>query len=151
MDPTRLAGFDLNLLVVLDVLLAERSVTRAAKRLGLSQSAVSNALARLRQQLGDLVLVRGASGMVPTSRALALQQDVRDALERVGHAIPGTDNFEPGTTHRTFVIAATDYVQFVLLDALVERIRRSAPGVLVHIVSPARDFPWTGLEAGSID
>jgi LysR family transcriptional regulator, transcriptional activator of nodD3 and syrA len=151
MDPTRLAGFDLNLLVVLDVLLAERSVTKAAKRLGLSQSAVSNALARLRESLDDVLLVRAANAMVPTSRALALQREVRDALDRIGHAIGGGATFDPKTAHRSFVIAATDYVQFVLLGALVERVRRTAPGVSLQIVSPARDFPWTGLEAGSVD
>jgi DNA-binding transcriptional LysR family regulator len=150
-DPTRLAGFDLNLLVVLDILLAERSVTRAAKRLGLTQSAVSNALARLRAALGDDLLVRAGNAMVPTSRALALERGVREAIERVGHALEGGASFEPATAQRTFVIAATDYVQFVLLGALVERIRRVARGVSIQIVSPGKDFPWTGLEAGSVD
>jgi DNA-binding transcriptional LysR family regulator len=150
-DSTRLSGFDLNLLVVLDVLLAERSVTRAAKRLGLSQSAVSNALARLREALDDQLLVRAANAMVPTSRALALQREVRDALDRLGHAIGDGASFEPKTAQRTFVIAATDYVQFVLLGALMERVRKRAPGVSLHIVSPGKDFPWTGLEGGAVD
>ena len=151
MDPARLSGFDLNLLVVFDVLLAERNVTRAAKRLGVTQSAVSNALARLREALDDLVLVRAANGMVPTPRALALQRDVRDALTRIGGAIGGGSSFEPRTARRTFVIAATDYVQFVLLGALIERIRGSAPGVVLQVATPSKDFPWSGLEAGSVD
>jgi DNA-binding transcriptional LysR family regulator len=147
MDATRLAGFDLNLLVVLDVLLAERSVTR----LGLSQSAVSNALARLRTALDDELLVRAANTMVPTSRALALQREVGDALARLGAAIHDNAAFDAKTARRTFVIAATDYVQFVLLGGLVERVRRAAPGVALQIVTPSKDFPWSGLEAGSID
>src|SRR6266542_270360 len=106
MDPARLASFDLNLLVVFEVLLDERNVTRAARRLGLSQSAVSNALARLREALDDPVLVRAANGMVPTSRAVALQRQVSEALQHIGTAIAGDAAFEPGTAHRTFVVAA---------------------------------------------
>ncbi len=151
MDSTRLSGFDLNLLVVFDVLLAERNVTRAAKRLGLSQSAVSNALSRLRQALGDPLLVRAATGMVPTSRALALQRDVGEALDRVGKAVAGGGVFDPQTARRTFVIAATDYVQFVLLSALVNRVRAQAADVVLHIVPPMREFPWSALESGSVD
>jgi DNA-binding transcriptional LysR family regulator len=152
MDPTRLAGFDLNLLVVLDVLLAERSVSRAAKRLGLSQSAVSNALARLRQSLGDPVLVRASKGMVPTSRALALRRQLDDALERISGVLDGGGAlFDPQSARRTFVIAATDYVQFVLLGALVRRVRESAPGVTLQVVPPIKEFPWEALETGTVD
>jgi DNA-binding transcriptional LysR family regulator len=151
MDLARLSAFDLNLLVVFQVLLDERNVTRAARRLGLSQSAVSNALARLREALDDPVLVRAANGMVPTSRAVALQQQVSEALQHIGAAIDGDAAFEPATAHRTFVVAATDYVQFVLLGALVERLRKAAPGVLLQVATPARDFPWGGLESGALD
>jgi DNA-binding transcriptional LysR family regulator len=151
MDSTRLSGFDLNLLVVLDVLLAERSVTRAAKRLGLSQSAVSNALSRLRTAFGDGVLVRAANGMVATPRALALQREVGEALGRISDVLGGGAIFDPPTARRTFAIVATDYVQFVLLGALVNRLRRSAPGVSLQIVPPLREFPWSALEAGSVD
>jgi DNA-binding transcriptional LysR family regulator len=133
------------------VLLDERNVTRAARRLGLSQSAVSNALARLREALDDPVLVRAANGMVPTSRAVALQRQVSEALQHIGAAIDGDATFEPATAHRTFVVAATDYVQFVLLGALVERVRKAAPGVLLQVATPARDFPWGGLESGALD
>src|SRR5262245_27632740 len=129
MDAARLARFDLNLLVVLDVLLAESNVTRAASRLGLSQPAVSNALARLRHALGDPLLVRTPQGMAPTPRAQTLQAPLRDALARMGLALTGDDTFDPRTARRTFVLAATDYVQFVLLGPLVRRVHREAPGV----------------------
>jgi DNA-binding transcriptional LysR family regulator len=151
MDSTRLSGFDLNLLVVFDVLLAERSVTRAAKRLGVSQPAVSNALARLRAALADPLLVRTAEGMVPTSRALALQRQFGDALERIGGALEDAGDFDPRTARRTFVIAATDYVQFVLLASVVDAIRRDAPGLVVQVVAPVKHFPWHELGAGSVD
>jgi DNA-binding transcriptional LysR family regulator len=151
MDPARLSAFDLNLLVVLDVLLAERNVTRAANRLGLSQPAVSNALARLRGALGDPLLVRTRAGMAPTPRALALVGSLRDALDLMGNTITDAESFDPASARRTFVLAATDYVQFVLLGKLVARIRRVAPGVVLEVLPVVQSFPWPQLEAGSID
>jgi DNA-binding transcriptional LysR family regulator len=151
MDPTRLSGFDLNLLVVFDVLMAERNVTRAAKRLGLSQPAVSYSLSRLREGLGDQLLVRTSDGMAPTSRALMLQRQVSEVLDHIGSAIDGRASFDPAKSQRTFVIAATDYVQFVLLGALLRSVRQSAPGVTLKMVPPVKRFPWDELGAGSID
>jgi DNA-binding transcriptional LysR family regulator len=151
MDTARLSGFDLNLLVVLDVLLAERNVTRAATRLGLSQPAVSNALARLRSALGDPLLVRTRQGMAPTPRALALVDGLRDALDLMGNTLTDAERFEPATARRTFVLAATDYVQFVLLGRLVQRVRRLAPEVTIDVSPIMQQFPWQQLEAGSID
>ena len=151
MDTARLSGFDLNLLVVLDVLLAERNVTRAATRLGLSQPAVSNALARLRNSLGDPLLVRTRQGMAPTPRALALVGSLRDALDLMGNTLTDAESFDPASAKRTFVLAATDYVQFVLLGKLVQRIRRLAPGVVLDVLPIMQQFPWAQLEAGSID
>ncbi len=151
MDPARLSAFDLNLLVVLDVLLAERNVTKAANRLGLSQPAVSNALARLRGALGDPLLVRTRAGMAPTPRALALVGSLRDALDLMGNTLTDAESFDPENARRTFVLAATDYVQFVLLGKLVARIRRVAPGVVLEVLPVVQTFPWPQLEAGSID
>jgi DNA-binding transcriptional LysR family regulator len=151
MDTARLSGFDLNLLVVLDVLLAERNVTRAATRLGLSQPAVSNALARLRAALNDPLLVRTRQGMAPTPRALALVGSLRDALDLMGNTLTDAESFDPSTAKRTFVLAATDYVQFVLLGKLVHRIRRCAPQVTLEVLPIMQQFPWQQLEAGSID
>jgi DNA-binding transcriptional LysR family regulator len=151
MDPARLASLDLNLLVILDVLLAERSVTRAARRLRLSQPAVSNALARLRSALGDPLLVRRPHGMAPTPRGLALESPLREALERMGSAIADASGFSAATSRRAFVVAATDYVQFVLLGPLLQRIQESAPAVVLHVVPPVHEFPWQELESGSVD
>jgi DNA-binding transcriptional LysR family regulator len=151
MDPNRLCNFDLNLLVVFDVLLAERNVTHAAQRLGLSQPAVSNALARLREALGDQLLVRTAQGMVPTARALSIQSQLSDALGGIGSVINDDAAFDPATGRRAFVIAATDYVQFVLLGKLLARVRALAPGVSINVVSPAGQFPWHELGSGGVD
>jgi DNA-binding transcriptional LysR family regulator len=149
-DPARLGALDLNLLVVLDVLLAERSVTRAAARLGLSQPGVSNALARLRAALGDPLLVPTSRGMTPTPRAKGLESALRDAIDRLGGILGGASDFVPETSRRTFVLAATDYVQFVLLRHLAERVHAQAPSVVLRVV-PTRAAPWQELEAGIVD
>ena len=146
-----LAGIDLNLLVVLDALLAERHVTRAAARVGLTQSAASHALARLRALLGDPILVRGAGGqLVATERALALAPRLRRALDDLAIALRGEPPFEPATARRTFRIAAADYAELVLLPALIERLARDAPGIDLWVV-PNPDEPAAALAAGEID
>src|ERR1043165_7302553 len=96
---------DLNLLRLFDVLLEERSVTRAGARLGLSQSAVSHALGRLRHNLGDDLFVRTAAGMIPTARAKEWGPPVRAALAQLQAAIT-PQGFDPATTDRRFVLVA---------------------------------------------
>src|SRR5688572_9306507 len=151
MDVAQLSGLDMNLLVVLDVLLAERNVTRAAARLGLSQPAVSNALSRLRTAFGDPLLVRTPQGMAPTPQAVGLEAPLRDALVRVRSAVTGGTEFDPATAQRTFVLAATDYVQFVLLGELVRRVQTIAPGISLKVVPMTHGSPWNELEAGAVD
>jgi DNA-binding transcriptional LysR family regulator len=151
MDSAELTGLDLNLLVVLDVLLAERNVTRAASRLGLSQPAVSNALSRLRTAFADPLLVRTPHGMAPTPRAIGLEAPLREALSHVRGAVAGASEFEPATARRTFVLAATDYVQFVLLGPLVRRVHELAPGVTLRVLPMTHGSPWQELEAGAVD
>lgn len=122
-----LAGIDLNLVLALDALLAERHVTRAATRLGLSQSAASHALARLRDLLGDPLLVRGPRGvMVPTPRAELLAPQIHRVLADLAGALRG-ETFDPATARHTFRIGASDYVELVLLPRLMERVSRLAP------------------------
>jgi DNA-binding transcriptional LysR family regulator len=146
-----LAGVDLNLLVVLDALLAERHVTRAAARVGLSQSAASHALARLRELLDDQILVRGAQGkLVPTARAEALLPALRRSLDGLADVLRGTPTFEPATAHRSFRIGTGDYPQLVLLPRLVAQLTRDAPGVDLWIVQ-LPDDPAAALAAGEID
>lgn len=129
MHDMHLRGLDLNLLFALDALLSEAHVTRAASRLSLSQSAMSHALARLRTQLGDPLLVRTARGMQPTERALALREPLRDALERLDRALAPTAPFDPAGAHRTFRIGVSDYEEITLVRPLLRRLRNEAPGV----------------------
>lgn len=124
-----LAGLDLNLLVVLDALLRERHVTRAATALGMSQSAASHALARLRDQLGDPLLVRDRRGLVPTPRAETLAGPLAAALAGLRQALAQPMPFEPATSCLRFTVATADYGQFVVLPRILERLGREAPGV----------------------
>lgn len=145
-----LAAVDLNLLRVLDVLLAERHVTRAAGRLGLTQSAASHALARLRAQLGDPLLVRGPRGaLVPTARAEALQPVVAHALAELAAVWRG-GGFTPATARRNFHLAAGDYAELVLLPALVARLAALAPGVELFVRTVPEDVAGA-LASGAVD
>lgn len=117
---------DLNLLRVLDVMLEERSVTRAGARLGLSQSAVSHALNRLRYALSDELFVRGPNGMQPTPRALEMGPRVHAALTQLQTAI-ATADFSPATSERRFVVASGSYACAVLGPPLVSRMAELAP------------------------
>lgn len=151
MAANELISVDLNLLVVLDELLQTRSVTRTAARLGLSQPAVSNALARLRRALSDALLVRTPSGMTPTPRAVELEQPLREALRTLRRELFQQPLFRPESSSRRFTLAATDYVQFLLLPRLVADIRRRAPGVTLRVVPVAGGFPWRELDSGELD
>jgi DNA-binding transcriptional LysR family regulator len=146
-----LAAIDLNLLVALDALLSERHVTRAATRLGITQSAASHALARLRSVLGDPLLVRGPNGgLVPTLRAEALADGLRAALDALAEVVRSPAAFDPATARRSFRIGAGDYEGLVVLPRLAERVRQVAPGVdiWVHAFS---DFGDQRLADGSLD
>src|SRR5271168_883286 len=107
-DHINLARVDLNLLVALDALLAERSVTRAAARIGIGQSAMSHNLARLRELFDDELLTRGPIGMQPTPRALALADPVRIALAQIETLVSPEQAFEPATAERVFRIGLPD-------------------------------------------
>jgi DNA-binding transcriptional LysR family regulator len=128
-----IARADLNLLVVLDVLLEERSVTRAAKRLHRTQSAMSHALGRLRDLLGDPILVRVGGGMRPTPRAERLAGEVSRILQTLGRVLAEEAAFEPLTSRRVFRLAGPDFVAAVLPD-LLARMAASAPRASVELV-----------------
>jgi DNA-binding transcriptional LysR family regulator len=130
---------DLNLLRVLDVLLEERSVTRAGSRLGLSQSAVSHALGRLRHALNDELLVRGPTGMRPTPRAMELAAGVHAAMAQLQIALaPG--GFDPATTQRRFSVVAGAYAASVLAPPVAARLAAEAPGASLAVTGYAADL-----------
>ena len=119
---------DLNLIRVFDALLEERSVTRAGQRLGLSQSAVSHALAKLRLMLSDELFVRGPQGMHPTPRAMELAHPLRAALVQISTAL-AAPRFDPATAEMTFVVATSDYYIGGLFPRVMARIRHEAPQI----------------------
>src|SRR3954454_9827367 len=113
---------DLNLLRVFDALAEERSVTRAGERLGLTQSAVSHALNRLRYALEDELFLRGPDGMTPTPRAAEIWPELRRGLGQLQHGVAPTE-FVPAEAERTFHVCASPYIGEILLPTVVARLR----------------------------
>ncbi|MEH6473212.1 MAG: LysR family transcriptional regulator [Halopseudomonas sp.] len=141
---------DLNLLVYLDILLRERSVTNAANQLGLSQPAMSNGLRRLRDMLGDPLLVRTSDGMTPTERALELQPVIRQALSQLEKALQSKSPFDSVDSDRVFRIMASDYAESALFPQVLKRLRDVAPGVTLDIMTPS-DVTFQDVEQGKVD
>lgn len=140
---------DLNLLRVFDALFELRSVTRAAERLGLTQSAISHALGRLRQAIGDPLFVRHTAGLQPTARALEIAPGVREGLARLRGALAPTP-FDPATADRRFRISAGAYFCTLLIPELISRARRIAPRVSFTVTLPGTDL-LASLDDGTID
>ena len=145
-----LQTIDLNLLVVLDALVSERSVGRAGERLGLSQSATSHALERLRRMTGDELLVRCGTRMDPTPRALSLAGPVRQALQDIRAALQPT-SFQPENVDQEFVLVAETYETIIVLPRLVQSLRQDAPNVQLTARTGATDDILAGLDSGQID
>jgi DNA-binding transcriptional LysR family regulator len=135
-----IARVDLNLLKALDALLAEASVSGAARRLGLSQPATSAALSRLRTLVGDPLLVRRGNTMVPTTRAEELRPEVASLLEAAARLLNKSGTFDPSASQRKFRILASEYASLVLLGPLAQRLRQAAPNVVVEILPLDRRF-----------
>jgi DNA-binding transcriptional LysR family regulator len=128
-----LDSLDLNLLRVFDAVARERHVTRAARRLRLSQPAVSNALNRLRQALGDELFLRRPGGVEPTELAAALAGPVAEVLDRLRETLAVHAPFDPATSDRVFPVAFSEYAEAVLAPPLLEAMARQAPGCLLAI------------------
>jgi DNA-binding transcriptional LysR family regulator len=125
------AALDLNLLVALNALLQEESVSRGGQKIGLSQPAMSHALGKLRDLLGDPLLVRTGGRMQLTLRAQTLRHPVREALERV-HEVFVSDSFVPASSTRTFRIFMSDYASTLLLSSLSKEVQRSAASKFIR-------------------
>jgi len=146
-----LRKFDLNLLVVFDVIMKERSIVGASERLSLSQSAVSHSLARLRKLVGDELFIRDTEGMCPTVRALELALPVQQALARIQSALGSEEEFVAERAARTFVIATSDYAGTLIVPRLVERIAAIAPDIDLYILPANRLDVIRQLDDGRID
>ena len=145
-------GFDLNLIVAFNAMMEERHVTRAARRIGLSQPAMSAALARLRKLTRDELFVRSANGFAPTPRAIDIAKPLRHALDTVTQALNIDDVFDPLTSKQVFTIAVADHPTHVLLPVLAARIAEFAPRIDLR----ARNFrdrrdAIALLDEGSVD
>ena len=142
---------DLNLLLVFEALFRQGSVTRAAAQVGLSQSAMSSALGRLRMQFGDPLFVKTRSGMLPTPRALELAPTLTEALAMVRGAMDRRESFDPATSARSLRIYMTDVGETVLLPTLMTYLQERSPAMRLETAQlPAAELPLR-MESGEVD
>ena len=149
MRELNIAGLDLNLVPALDALLRRRNVTRAAEDVGLSQPAMSRALARLRDLHGDPLLVRTRSGYVLTPRALAMQPQLTLAVAHL-RGVFDRHTFDPGVEKRTVRVAAADTHTILIMPGIMARLALEAPGVDVRVETPRPDI-LDRLDGGELD
>ncbi|HKM61934.1 MAG TPA: LysR family transcriptional regulator, partial [Acidisphaera sp.] len=141
---------DLNLLLVFDAVMRERSVLRASRQLHLTQSAVSHALNRLRHSLGDELFVRDTGGVRPTPRALEIAGPIADALDTIRRSL-SPPAFDPARARCALTIAASDYVAVVVLPTFIATLRQEAPGIDVQIFPIGRTDLAAQLDSGRLD
>ncbi|GGX40141.1 LysR family transcriptional regulator [Saccharospirillum salsuginis] len=146
----QLSRIDMNLLVYLDVLLRERSVTRAADQLGISQPAMSNGLRRLRTLFDDPLLIRTSEGMTPTERAQQLEPMLRTVLQDIERAIQPRTDFDAVGSSRVFRIMVSDYAESTLIPPLLRRLREMAPNIILDLMTPS-DVSFLDVEQGKVD
>lgn len=141
--------YDLNLLPVFITLMEERSVTRAAERLGITQPALSNALNRLRDLLHDPLFIRERYGMQPTQKAEEMAPLIAAALASLDEVIVGQQDFEPAKANQLITIAPNSYVELVLVPALVAKLSELAPGIRLRCTPYGSDLADTGVISGT--
>lgn len=146
----RFNKLDLNLLVVLNALLTERSISRAAEKIHLSQPATSNALSRLRAYFEDELLVSVGRQLLLTPRAVGLIEPVREVLMRIDSTIATQPEFDPATEQRDFTLLASDFTTTVLIPPLLESLYKEAPGIRIHLRGQTAR-PDEMLEQGKAD
>ncbi|MBI2726514.1 MAG: LysR family transcriptional regulator [Polaromonas sp.] len=142
---------DLNLLLIFDAVMRTRSVTLAGERVGLSQSATSNCLQRLREAFGDPLFLRTPTGMQPSALALGMSDEISGVLERLRSVLERDDQFDPKTSSHTFRILVSDIAQITLLPDFVAMLRKEAPNVnLSNVALPMRETK-KALADGELD
>jgi DNA-binding transcriptional LysR family regulator len=148
---TDLRLFDLNLLVAFDALIAERNVTRAARRVGIGQPAMSHALSRLRELFGDPLFIRTKGKMRPTTRALELAAPIARVLADVRESVLADRAFAPDRAEMTFRVGTSDHNEVAVLPAVLSALRSAAPRARIAVSAVDRDRLGTMLESGAID
>ena len=151
MQKINLRAVDLNLLVVLDAIMAERSVTRAAERLHLTQPAVSHALSRLRGLFRDPLFVRTPAGLEPTPLAGQLAGRVAAVLTEIGRILTPGERFDPPTSDRRFIVGMSDYAAFVFLPELMRRLRSQAPSMRLVVRHTSHAQGLAMLDDGEVE
>lgn len=146
-----LRDLDLNLLMVFNAVYQERSTSLAAKRLGMSQPAVSNALRRLRNFTGDALFYKSGTGVAPTRTAVTLAVPIGHALDTVESSLRAMEGFDPATSTRTFTIAMSDVIKRSLVPALVSLARQVAPNIMLEFVPQPVGRVDEALIAGEVD
>ncbi|MHA6493170.1 LysR family transcriptional regulator [Pseudomonas borbori] len=142
---------DLNLFIVFDAIYTEANLTRAGQIVGITQPAVSNALARLRETFNDPLFVRTAQGMVPTPMAQNIIGPVRNALQQLRISVQESRTFNPVQANKTYRISMTDLTEAVVLPPLFQRLRRLAPNVIIESMLARRRETTKELAAGRLD
>lgn len=150
-DHVHLRRLDLNLLLAFDALMTTRSVTGAAQRLGLSQSAMSHALARLREVLGDALVIREGTSLAPTETAEALAVSVREALLGLEAGLAQARGFDPTRAERVFTLAVPDYIASAIGPPLARDILHAGPGLQVRFEAYGRETALAALKDGTLD
>lgn len=146
-----LSDIDLNQLVLFQQLMVERRVSKVADKMGLTQPAVSNTLAKLRRQFGDDLFVRTPAGMMPTPFAEQLAEPVGYALGMIHSGLNQHSSFDPASVKRSVTIGMTDIGEIVFLPQLVERLRKEAPGISLSTVRTTATTLRDDMEAGKVD
>lgn len=146
----RFKNLDLNLLVALDTLMRSRNVSRAAEELFITQSAMSNALGRLRDYFDDPLLIQVGRGMELSPLAVALQEPLRDIMVRIETAVVSTPSFEPEVSTRCLSLVVSDYTLHTLIPCFLRKVADQAPGLRIDL-KPQQTFPHLLLERGEAD
>lgn len=141
--------YDLNLLRVFTALMEERSVTRAADRLGITQPALSNALNRLRDILHDPLFIRERYGMQPTQKAEELAPGMLEAIGQLDSLVLGQQAFDPESANLLITLAPNSYAEYVLIPAVVARLQALAPGIRLRVTPYGNDLAETGVISGT--
>ncbi|CCO25074.1 LysR family transcriptional regulator [Maridesulfovibrio hydrothermalis] len=151
MSKTNLPNIDLNLLVILDAVFNERSLTLAGKKLFMTQSAVSHALSKLRDHFEDHLFIRRGNSMEPTALCKMLHENISPSLKNILQSLEDRGEFNPATSKRMFCFGLSDYLCKLLLPEILIKLKKQAPGVSIRIVQPTYEQRTTMLKEGKLD